>query len=178
MTEIRPLHPADADAYLALRREMLADSPWAFGSSLSDDRMSDPARVLEQIQGPERAIIGAFLPDDDHSEPRAVLVGATGIYRQTQEKARHRASVWGVYVRPTARGRGLALQMLLAALDRARDWPGVDSVGLSVSVASPAARRVYERAGFLPWGVEPAALMIDGRAFDEVHMVARLREGL
>ena len=53
----------------------------------------------------------------------------------------------------------------------ARTWPGVNSVGLSVSENSGAARRLYERLGFIAWGREPDCLHLpDGRAFAEIHM--------
>jgi RimJ/RimL family protein N-acetyltransferase len=54
----------------------------------------------------------------------------------------------------------------------ARSWPGTTSIGLSASVRSPEAIRLYEAQGFRRWGVEPGALLLDGCAYDEVHMVA------
>ena len=65
-------------------------------------------------------------------------------------------------------------QVLERTLEIARSWPGVTSVGLSVSARAEAARRVYERLGFKAWGVEPGALVLDGRAYDETHMVVLL----
>src|SRR5215210_2060056 len=43
MPEARLLTPDHTDAYIAFRAEMLADSPWAFGSSPGHDRGGDPA---------------------------------------------------------------------------------------------------------------------------------------
>lgn len=164
MVIVRPLTPADAPAYAALRREMLADAPWAFGSSLEDDARLDPAVVAARLSEPWQAIVGGF-------DEAGRLVGAAGVFKAHHVKSAHRAHVWGMYVSPSARGRGLGEAILRAALGIARTWPGVTSVLLSVSVRAAAARRLYERMGFRAWGIEPAALVVDGVAVDEAHMV-------
>ena len=60
--QVRSLTEADAGLYAALRREMLLDSPWAFGADPTTDRRSDAAVVaadLRQAAGkPGYAIIG------------------------------------------------------------------------------------------------------------------------
>lgn len=161
---IRALTPADAAIYIALRREMLLDSPWSFSSSPEDDQGLKPEFITARLVEPGQAIVGAF--EDDGR-----LVGAAGLRRHTSLKMAHRAHIWGVYVTPAARGRGIAAQVMERTLDIARSWPGVNSVGLSASVRSEAARHLYEKLGFVAWGREPAALTIDGKAYDEFHMV-------
>ncbi|MFN0131157.1 MAG: GNAT family N-acetyltransferase [Phycisphaerales bacterium] len=179
---IRPLIPADADAYTVLRREMLRDSPWAYAASESNDRGLDADGLRHSLAAPNYAIIGAFdaRPDAPVFNPAALgppssrLVGSVGLMRTPHDKMAHRADIWGVYVTPTARGKGLCLAMLDAAFDLARSWRGVDSVGLSVSVRSAAARRAYVRAGFVAWGLEPRALAWSGEQIDEIHMLKML----
>jgi len=51
----------------------------------------------------------------------------------------------------------------------------VSHLHLSVADTPVTARRLYERAGFLIWGTEPAALVVDGSTVD-VHHMARLLE--
>ena len=162
MTEVRALTPEDAAAYLVLRREMLVDSPWAFASSVEDSDF-EPETLAAKLHEPGQAIVGGF--DGER------LVGAAGVYRDRHLKMAHRARVWGMYVTPPARGRGLGEKLLARAFEVARSWPGVDSVGLSVSANAPAALRLYQRLGFAEWGVEPATLVVDDVAYDEIHMV-------
>jgi len=165
---IRRLTEADAGAYLALRREMLNEAPWAFSSSLEDDRhLGNPDELARALSAPDQAIVGAF-------ESAGALVGAAGLYREQRRKMAHRARIWGVYIAPAARGKGLGAPLMTAAIDLARGWPEVRSVGLSVSERSVAARRLYERLGFRQWGLEPGALTWEGVAYDEVHMVLEL----
>lgn len=165
---IRPLVPADAARYVALRREMLDDSPWAFAASPEDDQGVDESRVAANLAGPFSAIIGAF-------DSQGHLLGAAGLGRNRHVKMAHRGHIWGMYVTPRARGSGVAEAVLRRVFEVAKSWPGVNSVGLSVSENSPAAQRLYERLGFIAWGLEPDTIHLpDGRVFAEVHMIRPL----
>lgn len=163
---VRRLTPVDVPAYIALRREMLRDSPWAFAASESSDAGLDAAGVARNLETESYAIIGGFEGER--------LVGAAGLRRAHHPKLAHRADIWGVYVTPSARGKGCATAIIASALDVARSWPGVDSVRLSASVRSRGAIRVYERAGFKAWGLEPGYMLLNGEHVDEVHMVCML----
>ncbi len=171
---VRPLAAHDAPLYVALRHEMLADAPWALGASPQDDTRLDPDRIARNIRHGEAhggyTLIGAF----DESATAPTLVGCAELMRDSTIKTRHRADIYSVYVTPAHRGQGLALAIIEHAKLIARTWPGVNSLRLSVSVRSPAAQRVYERAGFKAWGTEPACLHVNGEYLDEVHMVCML----
>jgi ribosomal protein S18 acetylase RimI-like enzyme len=164
---IRPIGDEDADAYSALRRAALLDTPLAFGASPTDDFVSTSEAVREQLRrAPEWVLLGAFEPD---------LAGAVGVMRDRHVKASHKAHLWGMYVAPGHRHRGVGAALVRAAIDHARTLPGVSWVHLGVSAAAPAARRLYERAGFEVWGTEPDALRHDGETASERHMALDLR---
>jgi RimJ/RimL family protein N-acetyltransferase len=165
--EIRQLTPADAAAYIVVRREMLADSPWAFTASPEDDRGLATAEVEPLLARTDNAIVGAIERRGDDVR----IVGTAGIMCNRHRKLAHRAHIWGVYVSPSARGRQVGFRLVISALQIARTWPGVTSAGLSASDRSQDAIRLYRRLGFRQWGIEPAAVMLDGHAYDEVHMV-------
>jgi ribosomal protein S18 acetylase RimI-like enzyme len=74
-----------------------------------------------------------------------------------------------MFVLPEYRGRGIGRALVVEALERARTL-GVQSVTLSVMTSQQEARRMYLALGFRPFGVEPRALMVDGRLLDEEHM--------
>ena len=172
--QVRPMKREEAAMYVALRREMLDDAPWAFGASPEDDTRLDAARIARNVSHGESAnnyaLIGAF--DDMPAGLR--LVGCAELMRDSTIKTQHRADIYSVYVTPTHRGRGAGLAIIEEAKRMARTWRGVDSLRLSVSVRSPAARRVYERVGFVAWGVEPGCLCVEGEFIDEVHLVCML----
>ena len=163
---IRALRADDADAYVTIRSAALLDAPLAFAASPGDDIAASAAAVREQLGcAPESMIFGAFDPQ---------LVGVVGLYRDRHQKAVHKVHVWGMYVAPSHRRRGIAASLVQAALDHARTLPGASWIHLAVSEAAPAAQRLYERAGFTVWGTEPEALRHDGRSVVEHHMALRL----
>lgn len=159
---IRRLREADAESYVALRRQGLLEAPLAFGASPEDDTAASAEAVCDRLRkGPEWVILGAFQDG---------LIGAVGLMRDRSVKASHKAHVWGMYVAPGQRGHGVGAELLQAALEHARALPGLSWVHLAVTSAAPQARRLYERAGFEVWGTEPEALRHDGRAVVEYHM--------
>ncbi len=169
MSAIRLLTPEDAPAYAALRREMLVDSPWAFLRSIDDDFAVVEREIAAKLGENENDIAGAF--DDD--EPSRLLASA-GVVRLEPRKTRHRALIWGVYVTPAARGRGLGRAVMNLAIDTARTWPGIDYIWLSVSERTLAARAMYESLGFVTWGTEPDVMRIGCESAAEHHMHLRL----
>ena len=162
------LGPADAERYARLRARMLLDAPWAFAASPDDDRGSDALQVAEMMRSGEQAIIG--IADDQDGE----LIAAAGIVRVARRKSAHRSKLWGVFVEPDHRGNGLARAVVSAAIEVAREWPGVDYVDLGVSANAPGAERLYASLGFVAWGREPESLECDGRRYDEIFMTLRL----
>ncbi len=164
---VRALGPADAEAYVSLRRRALVLAPEAFGSSLEDDHTADPERVRATLAG-ELPIwpFGAF--DGD------TLVGLIALGRGTKRKSAHRGELYGTFVAPEARGLGVGMALLEAALGRAREL-GLRCVALQVATSAEAARALYESAGFERWGTDPAAMMIDGELVATDAMIRWLR---
>ncbi len=164
---IRRLLPPDAPAYLTLRLRALAQEPSAFGSSHEEEVGRQLPEVEHFLGGSdERHILGAFVADE--------LVGLTGVGREGGLKSRHQAFVRSVYVAPEHRRRGIALQLMKAALTRARRWDGVEWVTLSVTADQSAAVGLYRSLGFTEVGRMPDALRVDGQRIDELMMALEL----
>jgi len=164
---VRRLHLDEIPAMQALRREALAGDPLAFGATVDDDLALDSIAAKRSLSDPSTAtIFAAFVA--------GTPVGMVGLVRMPREKIKHRALVWGMYVQPQYRGRGVAAELLAAAVGQARAWTGVGQVHLSVTAYSPSAQRLYERAGFVVWGREPRALGWNGTFVDEYHLVLPL----
>ena len=159
---IRPLTPQDAPAYVVIRREGLEQEPFSFASSPEDDRSRSVEWVQARLGERNQAIIGAFGPG---------LVGVVGVFREETVKARHKAHIWGMFVRAEGRGKGLGRKLMEAALDWARNQDGVSHVHLVTSPRTPVAKALYQSLGFQTWGVEPDALCVNGELVSDEHMV-------
>jgi GNAT superfamily N-acetyltransferase len=164
---IRRLRAEDAASLVSLRREALEADPLAFGASPEDDHFSLEAARSSLADHQEQAVFGS-LEDND-------LTGMVGVIRASKVKQRHTGMVWGMYVTPRARHKGVGRALLEAAIQHARDW-GLEQLQLGVTEAAPIAKRLYETAGFRSWGREPRALHWNGRFVDEHHLVLELRE--
>jgi len=100
------------------------------------------------------------------------LAGTVFLMRQTRPTEAHKAIVGGFYVDPAWRRQGVATHLMTAVIEAARDE--VEQLLLSVTMGNAAALRLYERFGFVTYGVEPRARRdMDGYS-DNVLMVLRL----
>jgi ribosomal protein S18 acetylase RimI-like enzyme len=163
---IRALCEPDIAAYLDLRAEALLDDPLAFTSSPEDDTSSTAPALRQQLARVPDWML--FIAHDD-----ARMVGSVGMIRRPHRKAAHKMNVWGMYVTPTHRGRGVGAALLDAAIRHAESHD-VSWLELGVSSSAPGAQRLYERAGFKVWGAEPDALRYAGESVTEYHMTLRL----
>jgi ribosomal protein S18 acetylase RimI-like enzyme len=159
----------DAAAFQALRLRGLRESPSAFGSSYEEEVDRPPEVVAARLSGaPDAAAFGAF-------DEAGALVGIGAVRREPQRRARHRAGVFGMYVAPEARGRGVGRALLRALADHARAQ-GVERLELGVEADNAAARALYLAFGFTTYGVQPDAYRDGGRSRDAELMTMALRE--
>jgi len=166
---LRRLVPADAADHRALMLKAYAEESPAFTSSAAE-RAPLPlpwwAARLAEGEGAHERVFGAL--------DGAQLVAAAGLSFETREKLRHKATLFGMYVLPSHRGRGIARALVDAVLAAGRRRPGVRQVGLTVTQGNAGAEQLYRRCGFEPWGVEPMAIRDQGRFLAKVHMACPL----
>lgn len=161
---IRRLESDDAAAFRALRMEGARRHPREFRFSPKDEDGQPLSAVRERLAG--SFVAGAFAGGE--------LVGIGGWTRLAGAKLRHKGLLWGMYLRPSARGSGTAGRIVDAIVNDARGE--VETLVLTVVAHNAAARRLYERHGFVAYGTEPRAVKVDGRYVDEVLMAKDLRE--
>jgi ribosomal protein S18 acetylase RimI-like enzyme len=166
--EIRLLTTGDASEYWRLRLEALEGDPEAFSTSAEEHHALTLDEVRKRIgaEGGDKFIVGAIENNQ--------LAGTAGFYRETGLKARHKGHIWGVYVTPGLRGRGVGKKMMQEVLERAAAINGVEQVLLAVTTTQTAASRLYRSLGFELFGCEPRALKIGDRFFDEEYLFLRI----
>ncbi|MCB2017450.1 MAG: GNAT family N-acetyltransferase [Hydrogenophaga sp.] len=150
--------------YRALMLEAYERCPDAF-TSTADERAALPdvwwQRRLQDPAGLS-VVFGAF--------HQGQLAGAVAIEYADRSKTRHKAHLVGMYVRPEARGRGLARQLTEAAVAHAAGRPGVSAITLTVTQGNAPAEALYASCGFHVFGVEPQAIRTDAGYLPKVHL--------
>ena len=163
---VRRLVPADAPAYRALMLDAYARHPEAFTSTVEERARMPPtwweARLRTDADAAE-VVYGAFDVD-------GALIGAAGLGRESRQRTRHKASLFGMVVAESARRAGAGRQLVEALLAHARTLDGVRVVQLTVTEGNRPAQALYERCGFQVFGVEPMATVLDGAFSSKVHM--------
>ncbi|TXN00230.1 GNAT family N-acetyltransferase [Methylobacterium sp. WL103] len=158
--EIVRLTSADAAVFRELRLEGLRDHPEAFGASWEDEATHSEAQFSSRLD--DAVVFGARSVDGMR------LDGIVGVYRPEAAKTKHKAVIWGMYVRLRSRRAGVGAILLKTAIDHASLM--VEEVNLTVGLANAAALKLYESAGFKRYGVEQRALKIGEQYYDEVLM--------
>lgn len=136
--ELRVVSPEDWHHLKAVRLRALADSPDAFGSLYADAVALDDDAWRARASSPGATIVA--LNGDD-------AVGMGGLFAPDSAPE---VFVWGMWVAPEWRGRGLGRRILHELIGRA---VGLGRpVVLHVTEGNVGARRLYESHGFVPTG--------------------------
>ncbi|HZH12258.1 MAG TPA: GNAT family N-acetyltransferase [Microvirga sp.] len=164
---IRPLEPADAQAYRGLRLEALAASPEAFGSSYEEEEPLSLETIRRRIaaSGPN-VIFGAFAGNR--------LVGMAGFAVYDRKKAAHKGVMWGVYVQAEWRGQSLGKRLVQRVIDHAAQH--VIMLEAAVGISNESARRTYHALGFKPYGIERKAIRVGDVFYDEELLCIEFEE--
>ncbi|HWX48043.1 MAG TPA: GNAT family N-acetyltransferase [Roseomonas sp.] len=160
---LRRLGAADAASYRDLRLDGLRRHPEAFGAAWEEEIEKPLAWFADRLEG--NAVFGAWMEGDQ-------LAGVAGLMVPAGPKQRHKGILWGMYVRPEARGSGAAPALVRRVLEQAGG--SVEEVRLTVVASNTAAVRLYSRFGFRPYGCEPRALKVGDCYYDEMLMALSL----
>jgi RimJ/RimL family protein N-acetyltransferase len=169
MVVVRALQSDDAAAFRTIRLRALKEHPEAFGSSYEEEARLELAEMTRWLSdSSESVMFGAF--DGEQ------LVGIAHLHRSARVKTHHRAMLGAMYVAPEVRGQGAGQAIMNAVISHARAMEGLEDVVLAVTVGNEAARRLYIKAGFTPYSIDPRYIRVDGHYFDIEWMILRIRQ--
>jgi ribosomal protein S18 acetylase RimI-like enzyme len=162
---IRLLTPDDAEAFWHLRLEALRNDSASFADSAEEHLATTVETARERLVKNDPVsnfVVGIF---EDGK-----LAATAGFYRYAHNKERHKGHIWGVYVRPESRGKGVASALMKEIVRRARAIGGLEQITLVASASLPA-QRLYKALGFESYGIERHSLKIGDQYVDDVLMV-------
>ena len=156
--QIRLLRAKDARCFRQLRLEALRKIPRAFGESASEHRRTSIKETTDRLRPSLKSgfVLGAFVDGE--------LVGVAGVARNRGEKLRHKALVWGVYVKESVRLQGIGKALMSALISRACSLKGLEQLRLAVGFDQSAARKLYRSLGFQTYGLERRCMKV-GRSY-------------
>lgn len=158
--EIVKLTPQDWAAFRAIRLESLERAPEVYGTGL-DQEIDQPEEWWRgRLESSELGVFTACVAGDTAGMSGWVLPGGAN--------TRHRAYLWGVYVRDGLRGTGVGRALVSATLAEALTRS--EAVDLNVLTENTPAVRLYESLGFVIVGTVPRALKYGGVYRDQHHM--------
>ncbi|WP_419711831.1 N-acetyltransferase family protein [Pseudomonas sp. NFX224] len=159
---IERLDASHALDYRELMLEAYDVHPQAFTSS-ARERATMPLSWWEaRLTGKLDVVFGAF--------EEGKLAGIVGLAFEPREKARHKATLFGMYVSANVRQRGLGFQLVEAVLAEARSHQDLRLIKLTVTAGNDAAFNLYRRCGFIQFGLEPMGVRVGEEYFDKIHM--------
>lgn len=165
---IRTLGAGDAEAYRALMLEAYGAYPQAFTSSVAERAAMPLSWWEKRLSGPLDQLLGGFEGEE--------LAGIVGLAFEPREKARHKVTLFGMYVTQAHQQKGLGRRLVEAALVEARKHPRLKLIQLTVTAGNDAAIALYQRCGFVQYGLEPLAVRVGEEYFDKLHMWRKLQD--
>ena len=132
--DVRRIEVGEGERLRALRLAALRDAPGAFAATAEGDA-ARPAEDWDMLGGGPGAVFVA-----------GEWEGMAGVYLDGEQPV-----LWGMWVAPPARGRGLGRALAETVIGWARDR-GLERLTLTVSDAAAPAERLYTRLGFARTG--------------------------
>jgi ribosomal protein S18 acetylase RimI-like enzyme len=156
---VRTLAAADAADYRQIRLAALKSEPQAFGSTWEVEAARPLSHFAERLAS--SVVLAAY--------GSTGVIGMAGYRQQDGARERHKAFVWGTYVRPQVRRHGVALRLMQELIASAAGC--VEQLTLMVVEGNAEALALYRRCGFEVFGVEPRALKGPAGYAGEILMV-------
>ncbi|MCS0808487.1 GNAT family N-acetyltransferase [Massilia agilis] len=158
---VRPLGASDARRYRVLRLASLRNFQLMHGPAYEDALRQDEAWHAARLAKAGDYWFGAFDGDE--------LVGTIALRTQEGSRLRHSASLNSLIVDSSRQARGIGRLLIAHLIDFARSLGTIRQITLALTDGNARAERLYEAFGFKLFGLEPDALLHEGRYYGKQH---------
>jgi RimJ/RimL family protein N-acetyltransferase len=157
---IRRLDEDDWQIFKQIRLEALANDPYVFGSNLAAESERTEEQWREFLRSPK---YGIFVLSND-----AVTRGMTGIVLDRDDPSERTALLWGSWLAPEVRGKGLSKLLYESRIAWAREHPTVERIIVSHRASNLSSKFANQAFGFVPTHVTEK-VWNDGVTEQEFH---------
>ena len=162
---IRRLTVEDAALYREFRLRALREHPEAFTSDHDQESHRPLADTEKRLSSLSEKVWGAFAD--------GILSGMAGLSHETRERNKHKGSLVGMYAAPEANGLSLG-RALVDTVIREAAANGIRHLVLTVTEGNTSPIALYEKSGFITFGVEPDAIRVNHVSFAKRHMYLQI----
>jgi ribosomal protein S18 acetylase RimI-like enzyme len=159
---VRPLVQDDAQQYRALRLASLRDFQFAHGPDYEEALAKTLAWHAQRLAKPDYHWFGAL--------DGPALVGAICLRTQEGRRLRHSASLNSLMVASSHQRAGVGRLLTAHLIEHARSLGHIRQITLEVNESNVPARRLYDSVGFRQFGLEPDAILHEGRYCAKQHL--------
>jgi ribosomal protein S18 acetylase RimI-like enzyme len=159
---IRQITIDDFEEWKTLRLEAVKLYPESFGQSYEGVQKQDKKWLEQSLEN------GAMFTYEQNGK----MVAIAGTFSMKPENMRHRATLFGLYVNNNHHGKGIASALVNHIIDYTK--PNHKQLHLTVTTNNNPAISLYKKHGFVIYGTEPDALLINGKYYDEYLMIKKL----
>ena len=150
----------DWQIFKKIRLEALANDPFVFGSTFVAESERTEEQWREFLRSPKYGIFVLF----DDAGPR----GMTGIVLDRDDPGERTALLWGSWLAPDVRGKGLSKLLYESRIAWAREHPTVERIIVSHRASNLSSKFANQAFGFVPTHVTEK-IWNDGVAEQEFH---------
>lgn len=157
--EIIKLDPSRWREYKELRLEALKDSPQAFLVTYNDELAQPDEKWQNRIK---EEGIKLFAKDNTK------LIGMVGAYTERFGSIRHVAKIWGTYVNPDYRSKGVGQRLMEEVISEIKKMPQVSKINIEVVETQIGAWGLYKKLGFKEVGRYTNQIKTGKKYYDEI----------
>jgi RimJ/RimL family protein N-acetyltransferase len=156
---IRQLHEHDWRELSEVRLKALRSDPHVFGSNYAAESQLSEEEWRNKLRSDDSAIFCVFAGETP--------IGMTGISVLREDETKRTALLWGSWLEPEFRGKGLSELMYKARIDWAKAHPTIERIIVSHRASNVASKHANQKHEFVFTGTHEK-IWSDGKTEDDV----------